>query len=203
MAHLTPHRTPSSVFHSPLYRRRKKGAWGYSVATTVPPPHRKYFCPGTHPTASKPAGSLGYKVVCGYNTIVNRGGILGQNMLRHISPLSEPPAVFFTPLSCYIGGKGAWGYTRRMYPRPTKNIFVPGPTQPRPKQPVVWGTGKKVVYGYSSIQRGDSGTKYVRALLLTPYRTPSSVFHSPLCKLGPSHPSPNPPAVFSTPLSAS
>ena len=90
-----------------VYKVGKKGAWRYSVAATVPPPHRKYLFPGTHPTASKTA--------------------------------------------------------------------------------VVWGTGRKVVYGYSSIQRGDSGTNYVRAHL-TPHRSPQQCFLLPSIQRGKKEP---------------
>ena len=93
-------------------------------------------------------------------------------MLGPSHPSPNPPAVFFTPLSCYRGGKKEPGVHAETVPPPHRKYFCP-----------VSGTGKKAVYGYSSIQRGDSGTKYV-----TPHRTPpppppSAVFHSPLCKL--------------------
>ena len=109
-------------------------------------------------------------------------------MLGPISPLTEPTSsVFHSPLLLQRREKGTCGYTRRLYIRRTENIFVLGATPPRPKQPVVWGTGKKVVYGYSSIQRVDSGTKYVRANLI-PHRTPQQCFSLPFLQARPTRP---------------
>ena len=125
MAHLTPHRTPSSVFHSPLYRGRKKGAWGYSVATTVPPQHRKYFCPGTHPTASKTAGSLGYKVVYGYNSI-QRGDSGTKYVRAHLTPQRSPSRVFHSPLLLHGREKRSLGVHAANVPPPHRKYLCPG-----------------------------------------------------------------------------
>ena len=52
---------------------------------------------------------------------------------------------------------------------PAPKIFCPGPTPPRPKQPVIKGTGKKVVYSYSSILR-KGAWGYCVAATVPPHR---------------------------------
>ena len=114
------------------------------------------------------------------DTVVYRGGFWDKICRAHLTRHRIPQRCFSLP---------------SLQARPTR-LNIEGLWPCTPPSPFL---GLSDVYGYSSIQRGDFGTKYVRALLLTPHRTPSSVFHSPLCKLGPSHPSPNPQRCFSLP----
>ena len=193
----------SSVFHSPLLlQRREKGTCWYCVAATVfPRCTENIFVLGPAPPCPKHPVVWGTrkKLVYGYSNIQRGGGGSGtkyvrahltphrtprQNMLGLISPLTEPfSSVFHSPLLLQRRKKNRrlWVLTATVPPAHRK-YFCPGPTPPRPKQPVVWGTGKKIVYGYSSIQRGG--------------------FWDKTC-YGPFNPSPSPPAVFFTPLSAS
>ena len=85
--------------------------------------------------------------------------------------------IFFYQKLCklvYRGGKGSWGYSVAATVSPQRDLLY----RVRSKKPEVWGTGKNVVYGYSSIQRGNSGTKYAWAHL-TPHRTPQQCFSLP------------------------
>ena len=144
--------------------------------------------PAAGPTPPRPKQPVvwgtGKKVVYGYSSI-QRGDSGTKYVRAHLTPHRLSQQCFSLPSLATEGGKKQPGGTvsPRLYPRRTENIFVPGPTPPRPKQPVVWGTGKKVVYGYSSIQRGILGQTMLGPIspLTEP---PSSVFHSPLCKLG-------------------
>ena len=100
---------------------------------------------------------------------------------------SQKPAFFSLTLQSrsmihrivvYRGKKGAWGYSVASTPTHRK-YFCPGPTPPRPKEPVVWGTDKKVVYGYRNIQRKGAWGYSVAATVvcgITPHRTPRAVF---------------------------
>ena len=103
-------------------------------------------------------------------------------MLGPISTLTDPPAVFFTPFSCYRVGKkepgGRVSVTANV-PPPHRKYFCPGTHHAASKTAGSLGFRQKVVYGYSSIQRRNSGIKCVRDHL-TPHRTPQKCFHSPL-----------------------
>ena len=165
-----------------VYRGKELGVQCRRDCTPAAP--KIFFVTGpTPPRPKQPVvWGTGKKVVYGYSSI--QRGILEQNMLGPISPLTEPPppppAVFLTPLYTE-GEKRSLRVHAATVPPPHRQYFCPGPTPPRPKQPVVWGTDKKVVYGYSITQRGILGQNM----------------------LGPISPLTAPPAVFFIPISAS
>ena len=118
-------------------------------AATASPPHRKYVCLGTHPTASKQSvvWGTGKKVVDGYSS--TQRGIRYKICKGSYHPSPNPPAMFFIP------SLQAWGFWKNML----------GPlTEPSSSD-----------FHSPLCKLGGSGAKHVRARP-TPIEPPAVIF---------------------------